>query len=153
MSENNKIENTNKISRRDALGTLGTVLAATAVVGLASNTAEAQAQGFSCVPDKYRVFISSADPQIRNWDARIILSDSVSSKRVTLTFIRQGIVVPTNTISFGQTSAEIFFPANRFAEIRDFLRFEKPIRIDMGGADFHANIYSGESELIGEYDI
>ncbi|MCU0239850.1 MAG: hypothetical protein MUC29_10435 [Pyrinomonadaceae bacterium] len=153
MSENKNIENTNKISRREALGTIGTVLATTAVVGLTSETAEAQTQGFSCVPDKYKVFIVSADPQLRNYNAKIILIDSVNSKRATLTFMREGVAIPTNSIGFGQTTAEIYFSASRYAELRDFLRYEKPIRVDMGGLDFHANIYSGESELIGDLDI
>jgi hypothetical protein len=146
-------EETNKISRREALGTLGTVLAATAVVGLVSETAQAQVQGFFCVPDKYKVYIASGDPQIRNYNAKIVLIDSVNSKRAILTFMKDGVAIPTNSIGFGQTTAEIYFAADRYADLRDFLRYEKPVRVDMSGGDFHVNIYSGESELIGDLDI
>ncbi len=56
-------ENKNKLSRREALGTLGTVLAATAVVGLGSETAQAQAASFEFVVTKYRAYIYSSFSQ------------------------------------------------------------------------------------------
>lgn len=144
-------ENSNKLSRREALGTLGKVLAATAVVGLAKQNAEAQTQILDFTVEKYRAFKYSA-PQY-NWEARIILYDLSQSKSCSLFFMKEGQTIPPNTVAANLLSANVYFPRNCFQEIRDFLRYEKPVRITVVGSNGIATLSNEEYELVGDLDI
>ncbi len=143
-------EETNKLTRREALGTLGTVLAATAVVGLASEKAQAQAQAFEIAVDNYVVLVLSA-PASTN-DSIIRLRETATAKYCTFYFKKAGQAIPVNTISADLTNAKVYFPQSRYMEIRDFLRYEKPILINVSPSGT-ATLENGESELIGDYDI
>jgi hypothetical protein len=143
-------EETNKISRREALGTLGTVLAATAVVGLVSETAQAQAQSFEIGVDRYVVLVLAAP--LSSSDARIRLQESATGKYCTLYFMKAGQAIPTNTVAADLLSAKVYFPQSRYMEIRDFLRYEKPVIINVS-SNGTASIENGVYELVGDLDI
>jgi hypothetical protein len=147
--KNNMSEETNKISRREALGTLGTVLAATAVVGLVSETAQAQAQAFDMGVDKYVVLIYSSP--LSTQDSRIKLTEA-TGKFCNLYFMKAGQAIPTNTIAADLLSAKVYFPQSRYMEIRDFLRYEKPVIINVS-SNGTASIENGVYELVGDLDI
>jgi hypothetical protein len=142
-------ENNEKLTRREALGTFGTVLAATAVVGLASQTANAQTTTLDFVVANYRAYLHSA-PQY-NWESRIYLGDGIS-RTCVLYFMKDGQTIPANTIAVNLLSANVYFPRTRFAEIRDFLRYEKPLRITVVSNGI-ATLGNDENELIGDLDI
>jgi hypothetical protein len=148
MSENKNIENSNGISRREALGTIGTALAATAVIGLANQTAQAQNITFQFVVDSYRAYLHSA-PQY-NWESRIYLFGE--GKSAGILFMKDEIAIPANTIATNQLSANVYFPKSRFAEIRDFLRYEKPVRLTVVSNGI-ATLGNDDNELIGDLDI
>jgi hypothetical protein len=145
-------EKTNKITRREALGTLGTVLAATAVVGLVVETANAQvAQVFDLSVEKYVIYLNSA-PQY-NWESRIYLYDATLSKSCIVYFMKDGQAIPANTVAANLMSAAVYFPKNRYTEIIDFLRREKPITMKVVGSNGIATLANGEYELVGDLDI
>jgi hypothetical protein len=140
-------EDKNKISRREALGTLGTVLAATAVGGLVSETAQAQAASFEFVVTKYRAYIYSAFSQ----ESLILMQDG-TGKQALLNFRKDGVALPANSLSANQLVAQAHFPLSRFDEIRDFLRYEKPVRFVLTSTGI-ASISNDSDELIGDFDI
>jgi hypothetical protein len=144
-------EETNKITRREALGTLGTVLAATAVVGLVSETAQAQAQvqTFDMSVEKYAISIYSAATFLT--DARIKLTET-TGKSCNVLFMKVGQAIPANTIAADSLSAKIHFPQSRFTEICDFLRYEKPIFLFVNSTGV-ATLGNSEYELVGDLDI
>jgi hypothetical protein len=139
-------ENTNKISRREALGTLGTVLAATAVVGLVSETGKAQAANFEFVVTKYRAYIYSAF-----WQESLILIQDGTGKQALLNFRKDSQALSPNSLS-SQSVAQVYFPLSRFNEIRDFLRYEKPVRFSLTSTGI-ASLSNDSDELIGDLDI
>jgi hypothetical protein len=142
----------NKITRRDALGTLGTVLAATAVVGLVVETTNAQAaQVFDLSVEKYVIYLNSA-PQY-NWESRIYLYDATLSKSCIVYFMKDGQVIPANTVAANLMSAAVYFPKIRYAEIIDFLRHEKPITMKVVGSNGIATLANSDYELVGDLDI
>lgn len=142
-------ENSEKLTRREALGTLGTVIATTAVIGIASQTAQAQNITLDFVITSYRAYLHSA-PQY-TWDSRIALGDGIS-KLCNLYFMKDGQTIPANTIGSNQLSANVYFPRSRFEEIRDFLRYEKPVRITVVSNGI-ATFSNDDAELIGDLDI
>lgn len=146
MSENKKT-----LSRREAIGSLGTVLATAAVVGIATGSADAQTQIFDLTVDKYRALIYSA-PQY-SWESRIILYDVSQSKSCSLFFMKDGQTIPPNTVAANLISANVYYPRARFVEIRDFLRYEKPVRITVVGSNGIASLSNDEYELVGDLDI
>jgi hypothetical protein len=147
-------EETNKISRRTALGTIGTVLAATAVVGLASETAQAQAQqGINFVVDRYQIYIRWSS--LSNNDSTIDLLavfENGFRKVVTITFMKDGVAIPANTVAADFNSAKVYMPAKRFHEISEFLRHEKPVRILVATTGI-ATLMNDLYELPGDLDI
>ena len=115
-------ENTNKMSRRAALGTFGTVLATTAIIGAAGKTAQAQAANFEFEIARYRVYIYSAFTQ----EALIMLRDD-TNRQAMLNFRKDGQTLPANSLLSNQLVAQVFYPMSRFEPIRDFLRYSKPV--------------------------
>jgi hypothetical protein len=144
-------KNTNKLTRREALGTLGTVLAATAVVGLTSRTAHAQVQSISFVIDTYQAYIRSSTQY--NYDSFIFAYDTVKTRNIALYFMKDGQTIPANTVSDDLQTAKVYFPRNRFQEVKDFLRYEKPVRITVVKSNGIATLHNEDYELVGDSDI
>lgn len=140
-------ETTNKLSRREALGTLGTVLAVTAAIGLASETAQAQAASFEFVVTKYRAYIYSSFSQ----EALIMLQDG-TGKQALLNFRKDGVALPANSLSANQLVAQVHYSLSRFDQLRDFLRYEKPVRFVLTSAGV-VSLGNDADELIGDLDI
>jgi hypothetical protein len=145
------LQNTNKLTRREVLGTLGTVLATTAVVGLVSETAQAQVQSISFVIDTYQAYIRSSIQY--NYDSFIFAYDTVKTRNVALFFMKDGQAIPANTVSDDLQIAKVYFPRNHFQEIKDFLRYEKPVRITVVKSNGIATLHNEDYELIGDLDI
>lgn len=147
MSENNQ----NKISRRDALGTIGAVVASAAVVGLVSKTVQAQSTSISFVIDTYQSYIRSSTQY--NYDSFMFLYDTIKTRWVALYFMKEGQVIPANTVADDFQTAKVYFPNSKFAEIRDFLRYEKPARITVVKSNGIATLHNEEYELVGDLDV
>lgn len=145
-------EDSTRYTRRAALGTIGKAAAAS-VIGLAvmSKTAQAQALNLDFAVESYRVFTYSA-PQY-NYESRIFLYNYAVGANCYLYFMKDGQTIPTNTVAANGLSANVYFPRNRFADIRDFLRYEKPVRITVVASNGIATLSNDHNELIGDHDI
>ena len=144
-------ENTEKYTRREALGSLGKVVAASAI-GLAVMNKNVQAQSLNLdfVVANYRTYLTSSTQYI--WESRIFLYSGAGAT-CAIHFIKDGGAVPANSVSSNGLLAYVYFPRYRFAEIRDFLRYEKPVRITVVASNGIATLGNEYDELIGDYDI
>lgn len=137
-----------KINRREALSTFGK---ATAVALAVSTSTEvfAQSTTLSFVIETYRAYVHSA-PQY-NWETRIYLYGA--SQTCVLFFMKEGQAIPANTVAANGLSANVHFPNTRLAEIREFIRNERPIRITVVGSNGIATLSNEDYELVGDADI
>jgi hypothetical protein len=144
-------ETAEKFTRREALGTIGKVVAASAVgMTVMSNTAAAQTTNLEFVVETYHLWMYSY-PQYGHESLMFIYSAG-NRQYCQLYFMKDGVSIPANTIAADGMSGRVYFPRSRFAEIRDLLRYEKPVRIVVttGGV---ASLSTYEQEAVGDHDI
>lgn len=144
-------ENIGKLTRREALGTFGTVLAASAVVGLASKNVQAQVQSLNFTVEKYQIHFRSAAQY--SFDSFIFLYDTSYTKNVAVYFMKEGQTIPVNTVADDLQTAKVYFGRNMFQEVCNFLRHEKPVRITVVKTNGIATLYNEGYELVGDLDI
>jgi hypothetical protein len=144
-------KNSEKYTRREALGTIGQVVAASAI-GLAvmSQTAQAQSLNLDFVVAYHRTYLHSYAQY--SWESRIFLYSGTGAT-CALHFIKDGVTIPANSVSSNGLLAYVYFPRHRFAEVRDFLRYEKPVRITVVASNGVATLGNEYDELVGDYDI
>ena len=138
-------------SRREALATLGKTAAAAVVVTAASREIHAQPSTLSFVIDSYKAYHNSA-PQY-SYECRMFLYSQGLSQYCVLIFMKEGQAIPANTVAVGGNSASVYFPYSRLAEIREFIRNEKPLRITVVGSNGIATLMNEDYELVGDADI
>lgn len=150
-------ENNNKkkdISRRDALGLIGKGVAAAAVTGVVLNsTKNVRAQSANTldfVVDNYRSFMRSSNS---DWASQIIVRSPDNLQQCSIFFIKAGENIPANTVSVDGNNGVVYFPAGRTSEIRDFLRYERPIRITVVGSSGIATLSNDKDEDPGDHDF
>ena len=140
-----------KLTRREALTTLGTATAAAVIVSATAKSMHAQSSVLSFVVDTYRAYYYSA-PQY-SYECRIFLYNAGLSQYCTLIFMKDGQTIPANTVAAGGNSASVHYPHFRLAEIREFLRNERPLRVSVNGGNGIATLSNEEYELIGDADV
>jgi hypothetical protein len=143
--------NDEKPNRRQMLTALGGAAAAAAIVVSATGKAHAQSLTLSFVVDRYRAYYHSA-PQY-NWEARIYLYSVGPDQSCVLYFMKEGEAIPANTVSANGNSANVYFRNGRLAEVREFLRNERPVRIGVAGSNGIATLSNDEFEFVGDGDI
>lgn len=140
-------------SRRDALDLIGKGVIASALAGtFLSNAQTTEAKAYltlDFVVKDYRVYIHSA-PQY-SWTSRMYLR-SANGKSCTIYFMKDGQTIPGNSVSSNGISGKIYFPHNRYEEIREFLRYEKPVRLTLVGSNGIATLSNDSYELVGDLD-
>lgn len=139
----------NDLNRREALASLGKVVAAAAVVSVASTEAFAQSS-LTFLVATYRAYHQSA-PQY-SWETRIYLYNEGASQYVILHFMKDGQTIPANTINANGLSGSVYFPATRMAEIRELLRNEKRLRLTIATNGI-ATLFNETYEPIGDADL
>lgn len=139
-----------KPNRREMLTALGGAAVAAAVVVSATGTAQAQAATLSFVVDRYKAYYYSA-PQY-GWEARIYLYSTGLDQSCVLYFMKDGETIPANTVAASGNSANVYFGSNRLADIREFLRNERPVRIGVMGSNGIATLSNDEYEFVGDSD-
>ena len=141
-----------KLSRRDALATLGKTAAAAAVLATAAaRNVQAQSATLSFVIDTYRVYYHSA-PQY-DWEVRIYLYSPGMSQQCYLYFMKEGEAIPANTVAANGNSASVYFRSGRLADIRELLRNERPLRVTVNGTNGIATLSNEDYELVGDADL
>ncbi len=147
-----------ELTRRQALSTMGKAAAATVIGAAALNTealaisdTESRVTTISFVVGSYTAYLHSA-PQY-SWESRIIMFSNPMKFTYDVLFIKEGRAIPANTVDASGVYAKVHFPASRFMEVRDFLRYEKPVRVTLVGTNGIATISTNEYELIGDHDI
>ncbi len=143
-----------KYTRRDVINLLGKGAVASVVgaslLGNAGNIEAKAIQTLDFVIKDYRVYIHSA-PQY-SWSSRIYLRSS-KGKSCTIYFMKEGQNLPPNQVSSTGNSGKIYFSENKYSEIRDFLRYEKPVRLTVVGTNGIATLSNDNYEAVGDYDV
>jgi len=152
MKENN--ESNDKYTRRDALGLIGKGVAAVAVTGVVlSSTKDVSAQSASILDfeiNNYRSFMRSSNSI---WTSQIIVRSPDNLQQCSVFFIKEGETLPANTVSADGNNGAVHFPTSQTAEIREFLRYERPIRITVVGSNGIATISNDKDENPGDHDF
>lgn len=145
----------NEYTRRDALGLIGKGVAAAAVTGVVLNgTKKASAQSttnLDFVIKDYRAYLQSA-PQFA-WASRIIVGDETFTQQCTIFFMKDEQNVPSNTVSADGNSGELYYPYSRMAEIREFMRNERPIRLTIVAGNGIGTLSNDKDERPGDHDL
>lgn len=149
-------EKKNQFTRRQALGAMGKVAAGTVIGTAVLNTdilaeTDARSTTLNFTAARYVAYLHSA-PQY-SWESRIFLYSNPFKFSCVLMFMKEGQTIPANTVSPDGVSATVYFPRNRYEEIRDFLRYEKPVTVTVVGTNGIATISNGEYELVGDHDM
>ncbi len=144
-----------KISRRDAAGLIGKGVAAAAVAGVVlGTTKKASAQSgtnLEFVIKDYRAYVQSA-PQF-GWTTQIIVRNSEFTKQCTIYFWKDEANVPANTVAPDGLSGALYYPNSRLAEIRDFLRYERPVRLTIVASNGIGTLGNDKDENPGDHDF
>lgn len=152
---NKEKENKNDVSRRKALGLLGKGLTAAAVTGVVLNSnknVSAQSTNtLDFVIQDYRAFVQSA-PQFA-WTTQIIVRSPDFNQQCTIRFMKDEQNIPANTVSVDGNSGVLHYPKSRLAEIRDFLRYERPVRLTIVGSNGIATLSNDADEKPGDHDL
>jgi hypothetical protein len=143
--------NTGKLDRREVLATLGKATAAAVLVTAVGREVHAQSSTLSFVIETHRAYYYAA-PQYNN-ECRIFLYNAGLSQSCTLIFMKDGQTLPANTVAVGGNSASVHYPHFRLAEIREFLRNERPLRVTVNGTNGIATLSNEDYELVGDADI
>ena len=100
---------------------------------------------------KYRIYYQSA-PQY-NWQARVTLYNDNETPVGELHFKKEGVPIPANSFHFYPrsdiSSPTLYFPASKFEELMNILRYEKPLFITLAPSNGIGTI-STYDEPIGE---
>ncbi|NOT49099.1 MAG: hypothetical protein HOP17_15270 [Acidobacteria bacterium] len=145
------LEKSKEMNRREALTKFGAVAAATVVASAAGGEVLAQSSTLTFVVETYRAYYYSA-PQY-SWENRIFLYTAGNSQSCVFYFMKEGQAIPANTVAANGLSANVYFPNGRLAEIREFLRNERPVRITVVGSNGIATLSNEDYELIGDADV
>lgn len=151
MEANVMSENIEKLNRREALTKLGKAAAAAAVISAAGSEVLGQSSTLSFVVDTYRAYYYSA-PQY-SYEARIFLYSPGLTQNCVLVFMKEGQTIPANTVAASGLSANVYFANTRLAEIREFLRNERPVRVTVVGSNGIATLSNEDYELVGDGDV
>jgi len=142
-------------TRRDAVGMIGKGVAAAAVAGTVLSTAKTtNAQSASVldfVVKTYRAYMPSA-PQY-GWTAQIIIQDETRSLQCSVLFWKDEDNIPANTVEADGVSGKLYYPASRLSDIRDFLRYERPVRLTIVGGNGIGTLSNDLDENPGDHDF
>ncbi|NNE68047.1 MAG: hypothetical protein HKN33_15905 [Pyrinomonadaceae bacterium] len=142
-------------TRRDAVGLIGKGVAAAAVTSAVLGTAkEVKAQGavnLEFVIKDYRAYMQSA-PQFQ-WTTQIIVRSGDFTKQCTLYFWKDEANLPANTVAADGLSGAMYYPESRLAEIRDFMRYERPIRLTIVAGNGIGTLANDADEKPGDHDL
>ena len=116
-----------------------------------SREVHAQSSTLSFLVDTYRAYYHSA-PQY-SWETRIYLYSADHAQYCVHFFMKDGQTIPANTVSATGNSASVYFAHSRLAEIREFLRNERPVRVTIVGSNGIATLSNEDYELVGDGDI
>ena len=144
-------EEKKKLNRREALTALGTATAAAVIVSATAKNVHAQSSTLSFVIDSYKAYHNAA-PQY-SYECRIFLYSAGFAQTCVLVFMKEGQTIPANTVAVGGNSANVYFPYSRLAEIREFIRNERPLRIAVVGSNGIATLVNEDYELVGDADL
>ena len=61
--------------------------------------------------------------------------------------------IPANTVSADGNSGELYYPYSRMAEIREFMRNERPIRLTIVGGNGIGTLSNEKDEKPGDHDL
>ena len=152
--ENTNKENITEINRREALGLIGKGVAAAAVTGVVLNatkdTSAQSANVLDFVIKDYRSFMRSSNSF---WTSQIIVRSPDFNQQCSILFVKDGETIPMNTVSADGNNGMVHFPTSQTAEIREFLRYERPIRITVVGSNGIATISNDQDENPGDHDF
>ena len=137
------------------MGMIGKSVAAAGVTGAVlsgANEVSAQtATNLDFVVKDYRAYMQSA-PQFQ-WTTQIIVRSGDFTKQCTLYFWKDEANLPANSVAADGLSGAMYYPESRLAEIRDFMRYERPIRLTIVGGNGIGTLANESDERPGDHDL
>lgn len=140
-------------NRRDAVGIIGKTVAAAAVAGTVISTTETvNAQSSVNLDFKIKFYRSYLQTGYA-WASRIIVMDETRTYQCTIFFMKDENNIPPNTVAADGLYGELYYPYSRMAELRDFFRYERPIRLTIVAGNGIGTISNELDEKPGDHDL